>query len=171
MTNLILIFIALLIIILLWVVNLVLALITNQKHIEDTKHQLQESIRSYLDIVPLLLLKTENLNKDILEQRSSWFNDWQHPENHWPLFVNFNKKIDQIIKQYELDNPEAKNDKLYQQIRSDLKEREYQVRANTHTYNSWIIKFRHKLEKKLYRIANKLDFKYGNQSYKLLADF
>jgi hypothetical protein len=171
MTNLILIIIALLIITLLWLINLVLVLVSNQNHIQTARINLQESIRSYLDLVPLLLLKTQHLNKDLLKERSAWFNDWHHPHNHWPLFTSFDKKVDQIIKDYELNNPEAKNNKLYQQIRDDLKEREYQIRTNTHAYNSWIIKFRHKLEKKRYQLANKLDFKYGNKTYKLLADF
>lgn len=171
MTNIILIFIAFLIILLVWLVNLVVTIIANQDRIQESKLQLKETIRSYLDIVPLILFKTNHLNKDLLQERSAWFNTWNAPGEHWPLFVNFDRKIDQIIKDYELNNPEAKNDKLYQQILNDLKEREYQVRTQTHTYNSWIIKFRHKLEKKLYRIAYKLDFKYGNKNYKLLADF
>lgn len=161
--------IGILIIILLLLVNLVVIIISLQNQIMEAKLQLQDSIRSYMDIIPLLLLKSDQLNKSILQKRSQWFNDWHNPEAHWPVWTNFDHTIDDMIIKFESQNQNPS--KAYTEAKNELRQREYQVRSSTHDYNSLVIKYKQKLSKKLFNFAKKLDFKFGSQKYQVLADF
>jgi len=155
-----LIIIALLIITLLVGINLVVIVISLQEKIEKARLELKDSIRAYLDVVPLFLFNIGENNSEIYKMREKWFSDWNNPEKHWSIWTGIDHKIDNRIEKDPTNNAIDR-----------ITEKEVLVRTSTHEYNSRVLKYTNKLEKSIYKFAKLFDFKYGSKNYQLLEDF
>jgi len=152
--------IAILIITLLSIINLVIIIIHSQNEILQAKRDLEDSSRSYVDLLPIIWHKIGLYEKGLYQMRTNWY-----ATKSWEKWVQLDKESDDILIDF------TPFTEAVQPFVDDLKKREIQVRSYLHDYNSAVIKYNHQLEKKQYKFAKMLDFRYGDKTYDLLEDF
>ena len=122
-------------------INLLVILIGSQREIKKSELKVKDSIRAYLDIVPLLLVKSGNIDKQLLALRATWYDNWSEIDSHWSIWRELKTQTSSIVASLE--------DK---RIKERIGQKLHDIHESVHEYNSSVISYNNKIQKKRYKV-------------------